>query len=291
MSRILITGAAGQVGTSLIERSWAASQRVLAADRSALDIVDADQVQKFLRDVRPDYVINAAAYTAVDKAEEESALAYAVNRDGARNLAEGCRETGAILIHLSTDYVFDGAATTPYREDSPTAPQGVYGASKLAGEEAVRATLERHVILRLSWVFSEHGSNFLKTMLRLAASNAELRVVDDQQGCPTYAGHAAAAVAAVVARSVEQSEWGTFHFCDAPATTWHGFASEIVSCAREQHPVVTEKITPVTTAEFPTPAARPAYSVLDCSKLAASYGIRQHDWKDGIQTALSAIAA
>lgn len=262
-----------------------------ATDRSALDICAAAAVDRFIADTRPDIVVNTAAYTAVDLAEQNPELACQVNRDGPANLARACDRVGAALIHLSTDYVFAGTTDKPCTESVRPAPQTAYGASKLAGEQAVAQLLERHVILRLSWVFSEYGNNFLKTMLRLAGERSRLTVVDDQHGCPTYAGHAAAAIARIAGRLQKNPHWGTFHYCDGPATTWFGFAREIVAAARQSHNIKTTEITPVTTAEFPTPAPRPRYSVLDCSKIDVAYGIQPQPWVEGIATSLRALSA
>jgi dTDP-4-dehydrorhamnose reductase len=229
-------------------------------------------------------IVNAAAYTAVDKAENEPDAAMALNADGPARLAEAADRMGAVLIHLSTDCVFDGEKADPYVEDDAAAPISVYGRSKLAGEEAVRAVTERHIIMRTSWVFSPFGTNFVKRMLQLASDAEKLRVVADRQGCPTYAPHLAEAILAV-ARAVTadpaNAPFGTYHAAGTGATTWCGLACETMrisaSLGGPSVPVV-----PITTADYPTPAPRPANSRLDCTKLAAAFGVTLPPWQQGV---------
>lgn len=298
--KILVTGANGQVGWAL-NRQGSFQHEILALDHNGLDITDPIAVQKTVENNKPDVVINAAAYTAVDKAEQEPALAFAVNRDGPRHLAAACAHVQIPLLHISTDYVFDGRKTNPYRESDPVAPLGVYGRSKWEGEEAVRETLPIHIILRVSWVFGDHGHNFVKTMLRLAREREQLRVVADQHGCPTYAGQ----IAAVLLNLTEQSaprkrrsgrhtepvraHWGTYHYSGAPATTWHGFAETIIAKARTYESLRVSDIVPITTADFPTPAARPANSMLDGDLLKERFDIDPGDWQAGLDTMLQAL--
>ena len=221
--RIIVIGAQGQVGWELTRRALALGHNVLAWDQAELDITDAAAVDQALNASNADTVINAAAYTAVDKAEQEPEQAFAVNRDGPAHLAAACTRLNLPLLHISTDYVYDGAKTSPYVEDDPTAPMGVYGASKLAGDEAVRPLCPRHLILRVSWVFGVHGHNFVKTILRLAREREALRVVADQHGCPTFAGDIADALLELAGRIAEidaRAAWGTYHYCGHPATTW-----------------------------------------------------------------------
>ena len=308
--RMIVTGAQGQVGWELTRRATALGHDVLAWDVAELDITDADAVDQALDASSAELVINAAAYTAVDKAEQESALAFAVNRDGPAHLAAACARLNIPLLHISTDYVYDGAKIDPYVETDPTTPLGVYGASKLAGDEVVRGLLPRHLILRVSWVFGVHGHNFVKTILRLAREREELRIVADQRGCPTYAGDIADALLELAGRITEidaDGVWGTYHYCGEPATTWHGFASAIVERARESEqspkrhrrktgpaaksgpvaaPLVAQTVTPITTANYPTPAARPINSVLDCAKLAARFGIQPRPWQPGLDAVI-----
>ena len=288
--RIIVIGAQGQVGWELTRRALALGHNVLAWDQAELDITDAAAVDQALDASGADIVINAAAYTAVDKAEQEPERAFAVNRDGPVHLATACARLNIPLLHISTDYVYDGAKTSPYVEDDPTSPMGVYGASKLAGDEAVRRLWPRHLILRVSWVFGVHGHNFVKTILRLAREREELRVVADQHGCPTFAGDIADTLLELAGRIAEidaGGAWGAYHYCGEPATTWHGFASAIVEIAREQEPLPIKTVTAITTADYPTPAARPANSVLDCTKLTTQFNIRLRPWRKGLQQVLS----
>ena len=286
--RALVTGAGGQVGRELVLRVPGGAD-VVALDRAGLDLTDADAVAAAVAAYRPDVVLNAAAYTAVDRAEGEAALAFAVNRDGAARLAAACAAHGAALLHLSTDYVFDGTKPTPYAEDDPASPLGVYGRSKWEGEEAVRERLDRHVIVRVAWVFGPHGHNFVKTMARLAQDREELRVVADQRGGPTPAGAIADALWAIAGQIAEGREaWGTVHFCGAPATTWHGLAEAAIAEARALGPVACRRVLPIATADYPTPAARPANSVLACDRIAERWGLAQPDWRPYIGETVAA---
>lgn len=289
--KILLTGANGQVGWEIARR--AGRHDILALDRAGLDIVDAEAVRRVAWENRPAVVINAAAYTAVDRAEQEPEQAFAVNRDGPAHLAASCARQGIPLLHISTDYVFDGKQNRPYREDDPTSPLGVYGRSKWEGEEAIRRIHAGHVILRASWVFGEHGNNFVKTILRLARERDALRVVADQRGCPTYAGAIAVALLTIAERmAAGRDDWaGTVHFCGAPATTWWDFAQAIVARARAYTPLRAREITPITTQDYPTPAQRPAYSILACDRLQQHYGLAPPDWRDGLDSTLRALLA
>lgn len=277
--RLLITGARGQLGTELTRQ--ADGHEVLAVDYEDLDITNAAAVRQAIASFRPDAVINAAAYTAVDKAESEREIAFAVNRDGPANLARACAGRNIPLVHVSTDYVFDGRKTGAYTEDDPVSPLGVYGESKLAGEQAVREICEQHVILRTSWVFSAHGHNFVKTMLRLGAERKELGVVADQRGCPTAAAELARGILALLARGSEA--WGTYHFCQPESVTWHGLAEAIFDEARRQGmPLVLERLKAITTADYPTPAARPANSVMDCHRFEQSFSFAIRPWRESL---------
>jgi len=290
--RLAIVGAKGQVGWELVRRAPMFGHEVLAWDVDELDITDAAAVDRTLAASGADAVINAAAYTAVDRAEQEPTLAFAVNHDGPVHLATACARLNIPLLHISTDYVFDGTKTNPYTEDDPAAPLGVYGQSKWEGDEAVRRLLPRHQILRVSWVFGIHGHNFVKTILRLAREREELRVVADQHGCPTYAGDIADVLLELAGRVGEidaNDTWGVYHYCGEPATTWHGFASAIVERARLDEKLKVRTVTPITTADYPTPAARPANSVLDCARLTARFGIHPALWREGLATLLFAL--
>ncbi|NBC33964.1 MAG: dTDP-4-dehydrorhamnose reductase [Alphaproteobacteria bacterium] len=287
---VLVTGAAGQLGRALCDSAWP-GLAVTGVTRADCDLTDGDAVARLVATTAPDVVINAAAYTAVDKAESEPGRAFAVNRDGPGHLAAACARHGAALIHVSTDYVFDGSGDRPRREDDPTGPLGVYGASKLAGEEAVRARLPRHVILRTSWVYSATGGNFVKTMLRVGAERDRLTIVRDQQGCPTAADDlagAAALVAGRLAAAPETAPTGTFHYSGTGTTTWFDFAVEIFRQAAAYGRPVPELV-PITTADYPTPARRPANSVLDCARIAAAYGVARPPWPESLRPVIAAL--
>jgi dTDP-4-dehydrorhamnose reductase len=284
MTPILVAGGAGQVGRALIARGGV----FFGLTHAELDITAIDQVRAVLGRYRPGAVVNAAAYTAVDRAESDAAAAYAINRDGPGNLAAVTAEQGIPLLHLSTDYVFDGSGAAVYRETDPTGPTGVYGASKLAGEAAVRAANPRHVILRTSWVYGPSTGNFVATMLRLAAERPELRVVDDQRGGPTEAAAIAAAIGTIVTQLHADGPWGTYHFSGAPAVTWHDFARAVIERAAPRLSQI-PTLTPIRTADYPTPARRPANSVLDCTKIERAFGIRQPDWRVSLAAVVAAI--
>ncbi|MAL78040.1 MAG: dTDP-4-dehydrorhamnose reductase [Sneathiella sp.] len=278
--KILVTGAGGQVGTALQARAPAHGLDIIALDRQALDITDASAVAAAVRDNRPDLVINAAAYTAVDKAEAETEKAFAINADGAEYLAQAAKAAAIPLLHISTDFVFDGRKTGAYVETDAIAPLNVYGASKAAGEARIAATLEKHIILRTAWVFGG-VQNFVNTMLRLGETHKELSIVDDQRGGPT-ASHDIADTLLRIAKQVQApgfDDFGLYHYCGAPAVTWFGFA-EAIFRGRE-----TPKLTPIPTESYPVPATRPKNSVLDCSRIKRVFDIDQPDW----QAALSRI--
>ncbi len=280
--RVAITGANGQVGHELVRRAGPDVQ-ALAFNRLALDVGDAAGVASALGPANVDCVVNAAAYTAVDKAESEPDLAFRVNAVGPANLAEFCAGRGIPLIHISTDYVFDGSGEDPWREDDPVAPLGVYGRTKLEGEQAIASVLADHVILRTSWVFGAHGNNFVKTMMRLGAERPRLRVVADQRGGPTPAAAIADAIWSVVAGIAGGNGGrGVYHFCGAPATTWHGLAEATLAAVARLGGPVAVPVDPIATADYPTPARRPANSVLDCARIRADFGIAQPDWRNGL---------
>jgi dTDP-4-dehydrorhamnose reductase len=291
---ILLTGAGGQVGREIQRTAREAGAALLACDHAALDVTDDDAVERILRQARPALIVNAAAYTAVDRAEDEPQRAFRINRDGAASLARAAAAAGVPLIHLSTDYVFDGTSPRAYTENDPASPLGVYGQSKWEGEEAVRRLLPRHLIVRVSWVFGFYGHNFVKTILRLAAARDTLQVVADQTGGPTYAGHIAALVLHLAARiaAAEEIAWGTYHFCGRPITSWHGLAEVAVAAGRRlgliDHPVA---VMAIGTEDYPTRARRPANSALDCRKLEAAFGPAPHLWQTGLDDMLQRIAA
>jgi dTDP-4-dehydrorhamnose reductase len=280
--KLLVLGAAGQIGRELCRLRWPANYRITGFDRAEIDITRREAVADAMRHERPDIVINAAAYTAVDRAESEAEAAFSVNTGGPGHLAAACKTAGIPLIHISTDYVFDGSKEGAYREDDPVNPLGVYGRSKEAGDRAVREALVEHVILRTAWVYSAHGHNFVRTMLRLASERPILRVVADQIGSPTSAADAARAIAAIVPHlAAGKRHWGTYHFAGAGAVSWYGFAKAIFEFAapwRGPPP----QVEAITTAEYPTPARRPANSVLDCRHIAEAFGIRPRPWRDAL---------
>tara|TARA_R110002050_G_scaffold299462_1_gene465139 strand:+ start:898 stop:1773 length:876 start_codon:yes stop_codon:yes gene_type:complete len=280
--KILITGKNGQVGSCLVDQlNTMPDVTLLALDRDQLDITDVIQVNKVVADFNPNIIINAAAYTAVDEAEQESELAYTINRDGPHNLAVAANEINATIIHISTDYVFTGDSLESYVETDNTNPQGEYGRSKLAGEQAVERGCSRHIILRTAWVFGEHGNNFVKTMLRLAKTRDTLGVVADQFGGPTYAGDIANAILTISKQIARDSHaYGIYHFSGFPHVSWHTFAEKIFEIALEQDVLVQPiKVNPITTQDYPTPAKRPANSRLNCHKIDSAFGIQQSDWQ------------
>ncbi|AZZ46540.1 dTDP-4-dehydrorhamnose reductase [Pseudomonadaceae bacterium SI-3] len=291
--RILVCGAGGQVGHELINRASGYGLEALGMTRDNLDITDAGQVADLVSRLKPGLIINAAAYTHVDNAETHSERAYSVNRDGAERLAQAARQASIPLLHISTDYVFSGNAQAPYREEDEVAPTGVYGASKLAGEAAIQAVLDEHLILRTSWVYGVHGHNFVKTMLRLGCQRDALSVVADQYGCPTQAGSIADALLELAQRYAQNGvlAWGLYHYSGRSPCTWFDFAVEVFRQAEAKGMLATRpKVSPISTAQYPTPARRPAWSVLDCSKFETTFGIETHDWHDDLSIVLDALA-
>lgn len=292
--KILLVGGNGQVGYEL-GRSLAPLGDVVVATRSgqlpeggaceALDLYAPDTFAPLIERVAPDVVVNAAAHTAVDRAEDEPELAFRANAHAPAELARVCAKTGATLVHYSTDYVFDGQGTQPYRENDPTAPLGVYGASKLAGERSIQDSGANHLILRTAWVYANRGSNFLGTMLRLAAERDELRVVADQRGCPTPAWLIADVTAKILNHGIVES--GIRHLVARGETTWHGFAQAIFEEASE-HGLVARRprVMPIASSDYPTRARRPAYSVLDTGRLRTEYGFELPDWRKALKATL-----
>lgn len=285
--RILVTGTAGQVGSEILGR--AGDHVVIGATHADLDITSASAVSDAVARHTPDLVINTAAYTAVDRAEQEPDAAFAVNRDGAAHVARACGKRRIPLIHLSTDYVFGGDTHDRLTEADPTGPVNVYGRSKLEGEEAVRATLEDHIILRTSWVFGVTGSNFVKTVLRLARERDELQIVDDQTGCPTWAGDLADTIVMLADRFALRGTlaWGTYHYCGTPQVTWYAFANAILERLPAALSRTPPRVTPIPTEGYPTPARRPIYSVLSCAKIEATFGIHPPPWGRGLDHVMS----
>ncbi len=275
---ILIFGAGGQLGLELQRSAMQRAVPFAAFTRAEADITDAGAVSRALDEIRPAAVVNAAAYTKVDVAETEINAARLVNETGPGVIAAACASRHMPLIHISTDYVFDGEKSGAYVESDTVAPLGVYGRSKAAGEAAVRATTVRHIILRTSWVYSEFGNNFLKAILRLSQDHDELRIVADQRGCPTSARDLAEAILRIAPELTDENNlYGTYHFAGTGATSWHGFATRIIEAQAQitgRHP----RVTAITTSDYPTAARRPANSVLDCSLFERTFGFRANDW-------------
>lgn len=286
--RILLFGRDGQVAWEL-RRTLAPMAELTCVGRNEANLAEPDSIRRVISAAAPDAIVNAAAYTAVDKAESETELAHRINAEAPGVMAAEAARRGALLVHYSTDYVFPGTKGTPYTEDDPTGPLGAYGRTKLAGEEAVRAPGGSHLIFRLCWVYGNRGSNFLLTMQRLAREREEVRVVADQHGCPTWSRMIAEATAhalrclhtAADARAVT----GTYHLCAAGQATWHEFARAIIDPLPADRRRCRE-VRAITTAEYPTPARRPAYSVLDTSKLEQVFGLRLPDWRESLRQVL-----
>ncbi len=288
MKKILVTGKNGQLGWEL-QRVLASSGEVIALDSEAMDLADADAIRRTVREVRPNIIINPAAYTAVDKAETDADLAMAVNGVAPGILAEEAKLLGSVLVHYSTDYVFDGRKATPYSESDIPNPQSVYGSTKYAGEQAVRASGCQHLILRTSWVYGVHGGNFVKTILRLAKERSELRIVADQFGAPTWARDLAQSTATGLSRWMEKDFdpifCGLYHLTAAGQTNWHEYAEVIVHLARKYDAALTSKsldIRAITTQEYPVPAKRPVNSVLANNKIREAFGIVMPAWRDSL---------
>jgi len=279
--KLLITGANGQLGTELQKQAKVLGLQVLAVDQVELDIIDEHAVNVMVSDYSPDVVINAAAYTAVDKAESDTSVAFAVNSDGPKNLAKSCDKIGVPLVHYSTDYVFDGSKQGAYAEDTPVAPLGVYGASKLAGEQAVQQNCSKYLIFRTSWVFSSHGNNFVKTMLRLGQEREELGVVDDQYGKPTSAAELARITLEILPNLNEYK--GLYHLAQPEVISWHGFAEAIFKEARQLgYALKIENLNAIGTNDYPTPAKRPVNSELNCDEIERVFNVTIKPWKESL---------
>ena len=281
--KVLLLGAGGQLARHLVP----SFPDLVALTRQQLDLTDSSAVRQAFQVHRAQCIIITAAYTAVDLAEEQSSLAFATNSEGPGLLARECQNLGVPLVHFSTDYVFSGEGDRAWRETDICQPVNQYGASKWAGEEQIRQNCERHLILRVSWLFGAHGKNFVKTILGLAGEREQLRIVSDQRGCPTWCGH----LPPVVSGLLERQTWGTYHYCDGPNSNWWEFASIIVERARRLGwPLKAREVLPNSTANYPTKAVRPAFSVMDCSKLLA-LGIPQGDWREGLDRTLQALGS
>ncbi len=290
---ILLLGGNGQVGWEL-RRTLAPLGVVRALERADVDLAEAGALSRIVREAAPSLIVNAAAYTAVDRAEEETGTAQAVNGDAPGVLAEEAKRLNAALVHYSTDYVFDGNSSRPYHETDETNPVSVYGSTKLAGEESIRTSGCAHLILRTSWVYSLRGANFLLTVRRLAGELEELRIVGDQHGAPTWARTIAEATALLVAGcggaggiGELRDRGGLYHLTAAGATSWHGFAVAVVDWMRATgQPVRCKRILDIPTSDYPTPAKRPANSLLDCGKLKETFGMTLPDWREQLTLCL-----
>lgn len=284
---ILVTGANGQLGREMQRLGAVSPNNYLFTDVAELDITDPEAVRRCVTGNRIGAIVNCAAYTNVERAEEDEATADRLNRAAVGNLARAAAEADALLVHVSTDYVFDGCASLPYTEEDPTAPRSAYGRTKLAGEETVRASGCRHLILRTAWLYSEYGNNFLKTMLRLTAERETLNVVFDQVGTPTYAGDLALAIFSILEGGLDRGHEGTYHFSDEGVCSWYDFAVEIARAAGHNRC----RISPCRTADYPTKAVRPAFSVLDKGKLKRTFGIEIPHWRESMFYCLKRLQA
>ena len=284
---ILVTGANGQLGREMQRLGAVSPNNYLFTDVAELDITDPEAVRRCVTGNRIGAIVNCAAYTNVERAEEDEATADRLNRAAVGNLARAAAEADALLVHVSTDYVFDGCASLPYTEENPTAPRSAYGRTKLAGEETVRASGCRHLILRTAWLYSEYGNNFLKTMLRLTAERETLNVVFDQVGTPTYAGDLALAIFSILEGGLDRGHEGTYHFSDEGVCSWYDFAVEIARAAGHDRC----RISPCRTADYPTKAVRPAFSVLDKGKLKRTFGIEIPHWRESMFYCLKRLQA
>lgn len=284
---ILVTGANGQLGREMQRLGAVSPNNYLFTDVAELDITDPEAVRRRVTGNRIGAIVNCAAYTNVERAEEDEATADRLNRAAVGNLARAAAEADALLVHVSTDYVFDGCTSLPYTEEDPTAPRSAYGRTKLAGEEAVRASGCRHLILRTAWLYSEYGNNFLKTMLRLTAERETLNVVFDQVGTPTYAGDLALAIFSILEGGLDRGHEGTYHFSDEGVCSWYDFAVEIARAAGHDRC----RISPCRTADYPTKAVRPAFSVLDKGKLKRTFGIEIPHWRESMFYCLKRLQA
>lgn len=278
---IIVTGAHGQLGSELVRQSQDQPYQVIALARSDLDITQPDRLKQAFEHYRPGIVINAAAYTQVDQAEVDIAQAYHVNTNGAINCATACAQMDIPLLHVSTDYVFNGKKNGAYVEQDRVNPLNVYGTSKWLGEMAVRKILRKHIILRASWIYGAMGANFVKTIIKLARQQETIKVVNDQWGCPTSARGLAECIIAILTRmTAGEARWGVYHYCEGPAVTWYGFAQAIIAAAADYEPLRVQETLPIRTDEYPRLAKRPSNSVLSCQRLTTTFGIQPYSWQE-----------
>ena len=289
--KLLIIGSKGQLGSELVRECKKNDFSYLALDLPEFNITDPSLVEKTFADFKPSIVINASAYTNVDKAETEAEIAFSVNSDGPANLAVSCNKNRIPIIHISTDYVFDGSKGQPYAESDPVSPLGVYGKSKEDGESKLRSILKQHIILRTSWLYGAYGNNFVKTMLRLGNEKEIIKVVADQYGCPTCAADLSEAVMDI-SKQITQNlkfSWGTYHYCGIGTTTWHIFAKEIFEIASKYQNFKVSGVEAITTAQYPTTAKRPAFSALDCGMIKKIFGINTKPWQESLKKIIKRI--
>jgi dTDP-4-dehydrorhamnose reductase len=285
--KILILGCKGQLGRCLNDQLTNTDHEVIYTSREQIDIADFEVTKRKILEFFPDLIINATAYTAVDKAEQDQKTANLINHLAVKNIADICNQLKCWLIHVSTDYVFDGNSKVPYKEDDKTNPQGAYGETKLRGELAIQASGCKHIIIRTAWVFSEYGNNFLKTMLRLGAEHDELSIVGDQIGCPTYAQDIARSIVEIIPQLNSRKDNGIYHYCGDQPCSWYDFANAIFDQAMAYNLKIPSIVNSIETSAYPTPAKRPAFSVLDCLKIENDFGVLASNWHDGIGQVIS----
>lgn len=281
--KILVLGCKGQLGKCLNDQLNNSTHEVIYTSRDQIDIVDFNETKSRILDIFPDLIINATAYTAVDEAEKDQKTANLINHLAIKNIADICSQQGCWLIHVSTDYVFDGNTKIPYTEDDKTNPQSVYGKTKLEGESAIQASGCKYIIIRTSWVYSEYGNNFLKTMLRLGADRDELSIVGDQIGCPTYAQDIARSIVKILTKLKSVEYNGIYHYCGNQPCSWYDFANAIFNQKKINNLKTPNTINSIETSAYPTPAKRPAFSVLNCSRIENDFGIHPSNWHYGIE--------
>lgn len=282
--KILLTGANGQLGSEVVELAKNLNLSLYSFPRAQLNIAKLEQIRNVVMAIKPNYIINAAAYTAVDKAEQENRLAFLINSIGVENLAKIAKEYDIPLLHISTDYVFDGHKKSAYIEEDKAQPLSVYGQSKLSGENLLKKTWYKHIILRVSWVFGRFGNNFVKTILRLAKEKKRLKIVTDQRGAPTYTGDIAVTLLKIIdCLEKGQTEWGTYHYTGMPTLSWFEFSKKIVEEAKKHQPLVLGEIIPISSLEYPSIAPRPYNSELSCQKIVRIFNINPNNWFYGLE--------
>lgn len=281
--KILLTGANGQLGSEIVSLAKNYKLKLYPFTRAQLNITEAEQIKYVLATIKPNYIINAAAYTAVDKAENESELAFAINGMGVKNLAKVAQEYDIPLLHISTDYIFDGEKKTAYIEEDQAQPMSIYGQSKLNGENFLKETWFKHIILRVSWVFGAFGNNFVKTIVRLSNEQNDLKIIADQKGTPTYAGDIAQALLKIIeCLDKGQTDWGIYHYTGIPSLSWYEFAVKIIDAAKQRKKLQLKNIIPISALESPSIAHRPFNSELACHKITQTFNIKPNDWSLGL---------